>query len=255
MEIKNKKEMNAMKKLGLLLFFIGTVFLYGAEKTEKVRNVAEEQLFYMNHDTFRIETGKKVIYTDPFNIPDGAKKADIILITHQHHDHLQLESINKIADKNTVIVAPVTAEYEMKNKVLAMIKRVKPGDKIKVGGINVEVTAAYNVKEERLKFHPKKEGFTGYIINVAGVRIYFAGDTDSIPEMKKIKCDIALLPVSGTYVMTADEAVEAATAINPKIVIPMHYGAIVGSDEDAKKFKILMEGKKIEVLIKEKEIK
>lgn len=248
--------MKELKKITVFIVsLLVSVVIYGAGTEEKVRNVAEEKLFYINHDSFRIETGKKVIYTDPFNIPDGAKRADIILITHQHQDHLQLASINKVADENTVIVAPVTAEYEMKKKVLAKLKRVKPGDKIKVEGVDIEVTAAYNVKEERVKFHPKKEGFTGYIITIDGVRVYFAGDTDMIPEMKKIKCDIALLPVSGTYVMTADEAAEAAKVINPKIVVPMHYGVIVGTDEDALKLRSLLEGKKIEVLIKEKEIK
>ena len=244
-----------MKKTALIIALIvfGNI-MYGAT-LEKSKSIVDKKLFYVSHDSFRMETGKKVIYTDPFNIPDGAKRADIILITHQHQDHLQLESINKIADKNIVIVAPVTAEYELKNKVLAKLRRVKVGDNLKLDGIIIEVKAAYNLKKERLNYHPKKEGFAGYIVTFEGVKIYFAGDTDVIPEMKKIKCDIALLPVSGTYVMTAEEAFEAAVLINPKIVVPMHYGAIVGSDTDALNLKKAMEGNKIEVIIKEKEVK
>ena len=133
-----------MKKTALIIVLIvfGNI-MYGAT-LEKSKSIVEKKLFYVSHDSFRMETGKKVIYTDPFNIPDGAKRADIILITHQHQDHLQLESINKIADKNTVIIAPVTAEYELKNKVLAKLRRVKVGDNLKLDGIIIEVKAAYN---------------------------------------------------------------------------------------------------------------
>lgn len=247
-----------MKKIVAVLI-IGILFsavLYAEKsKVDKISEVALNNIFYVNHDCFRIEYKGKVIYTDPLNLPDNSKKADIILITHQHQDHLQLESINKISDAKTVIYAPITAEYEIKEKTAAKIKRVKPGDSITVSGISLEVTAAYNLKPERIGFHPKKEGFTGYLITINGVKIYFAGDTDKIPEMKKIKCDIALLPVSGTYVMDADEAAEAAALLNPKIVIPMHYGVIVGSENDAVKLKELLENKKIKTVIKDREVK
>ncbi len=126
---------------------------------------------------------------------------------------------------------------------------MKPGDKINVEGVEIEAVPSYNTNKQ---FHPKERGWVGYIFTLKGQRIYIAGDTDYIPEMKGFKADIALLPVSGTYVMTADEAVKAALDINPKIAIPMHYGSIVGSDNDAKKFAEKLKGK-IQVVILEEE--
>jgi len=115
----------------------------------------------------------------------------------------------------------------------------------------IEAVPAYNLnkfREPGTVFHPRAEKRLGFIAALDGTRVYFAGDTDFIPEMKSIKCDIALLPVSGTYVMTAEEAAEAAKAINPKIAVPMHYGAIVGSEADAKKFKSLVKNCQVEIL-------
>ncbi len=199
-----------------------------------------ENIKWLGHDTFKI-SGEKVIYTDPYNIkqPD---KADIILITHEHYDHFSPEDISKILGPNTVLVLP----SDCSGKINAKEFIVKPGDKLTVEGIEIEVVPAYNVNK---KFHPKEKGWLGYIFKVAGKRIYIAGDTDYIPEMKNFKdVDIALLPVSGTYVMTADEAVQAALDIKPKVAVPMHYGSIVGSENDAKYFAEKLKGK-IEVII------
>src|SRR6266568_4845916 len=122
------------------------------------------------------------------------------------------------------------------------VKSVKPGDKLAVGDITLEAVPAYNLnkfREPGKPFHPKEDGKVGFILSAKGVRIYHAGDTDPIPEMKGFKTDVALLPVSGTYVMTPEEAAEATRMIKPKLAIPMHYGAIVGSENDAEKFKQL----------------
>jgi len=196
-------------------------------------------IHWLGHDTFRIE-GEQLIYTDPFNIKKR-DKADIILITHEHRDHCSSEDVKKIQGPDTIIVTPADCAAKLQGS----IKVVKPGDKIEIKGITIEVVPSYNTNKQ---FHTKERGWVGYVFTVKAKRIYLAGDTDYIPEMKNIKTDIALLPVSGTYVMTADEAVKAALDIKPKVAIPMHYGSIVGSKEDALKFAEELKGK-IDVVI------
>ncbi len=194
---------------------------------------------WLGHDTFKI-TNDIVIYTDPYQLKGGLEAADLILITHDHFDHLSIEDIEKIKKDDTVIVAPSDCEGKCP-EIIAM----DIGDTKEVKGIKIEVVPAYNLNKD---FHPRENNWVGYIFTIDGVIIYLAGDTDNIPEMEDVECDIALLPVSGTYVMTAAEAVDAALKINPQVAIPMHYGAIVGSFADASKFKKDLEGK-IEVHI------
>jgi L-ascorbate metabolism protein UlaG (beta-lactamase superfamily) len=206
------------------------------------------KISWLGHDCFKIKNNK-IIYIDPFNIKDE-EKADLIFVTHEHYDHCSLKDIKKISTSKTIVVAPESCKTQLSGM---KIKFIKPGDKIVVDEIEVEAVPAYNINKFRAPgevFHPKEEEKVGYIINFSGVKIYHAGDTDLIQEMKNIQVDIALLPVSGTYVMTAEEAAEATKIIKAEIAIPMHYGSIVGSEKDAEKFKKLA-ACKVEILKKE----
>jgi L-ascorbate metabolism protein UlaG (beta-lactamase superfamily) len=210
-----------------------------------------EKLHWLGHDAFRLEASK-TIYFDPFKLSANAKKADIILVSHEHFDHYSPADIALISTKDTVIVADkVTAGAIRSSKLLYKEAKVlSPQEEADIAGVKVKAVAAYNIGKN---FHTKESVKLGYLVTVDGVTFYHAGDTDLIPEMKSIKADVALLPVSGTYVMTADEAAQAALAINPGIAIPMHYGAgVVGSIADAQRFETLLKGKiKTKLLTKE----
>jgi len=204
------------------------------------------EIKWLGHDAFKVKN-KQTIYFDPFEIKPQ-EKGDIILISHEHFDHCSTEDIKKIIHENSVIIAAKLCKSKidvLKEKV-SQIMYFQPYQKIIVNDVKIEAIPAYNINKFRLPdvpYHPKENLGLGYVIEMNGVRIYHAGDTDFIPEMKELKdIDIALLPVSGTYVMTASEAAEAAKAIKPKIAIPMHYGSIVGSREDAEEFQELLEG-------------
>ncbi len=217
----------------------------GANVTEntgenQMKDFAEKNIHWLGHDAFKL-TGEKTIYIDPYEIKSPGK-ADIICVTHDHFDHCSPGDIKKLQGDQTVIVAPA----DCLKKLSGNLKAIKPGEKLNVQGIEIEAVPAYNTNKD---FHPRKNGWVGYIMTLNKVRVYHAGDTDQIPEMKNIKASIALLPVSGTYVMTADEAAQAALDIKPTIAIPMHYGSIVGKADDAQRFKDILKGK-VEVIIK-----
>ncbi len=206
------------------------------------------KLEWLGHACVRIIAGK-IIYIDPYKITSN-EKADIILITHGHYDHCSIEDIHKIAKPETVIVATTDCSSKFSGKIEAAdVKLAEPGKSLSIGKVKIEVVPAYNIGKQ---FHPKANEWAGYVVEVNGKRFYHAGDTDLIPEMKKIKADIALLPIGGTYTMTAEEAAEAANQINPKIAaIPIHFGEVIGTKADAEKFKALC---KCKVKILEKSI-
>jgi L-ascorbate metabolism protein UlaG (beta-lactamase superfamily) len=193
-----------------------------------------DKMTWLGHDVFRID-GSKTVYIDPYNI-DAGTKADLVLVTHDHFDHCSPEDVEKIQQPKTIIVT----EKDAAKKLTGNVKTMQPGDSLALDDVNIEAVPAYNINKD---FHPKANGWLGFVLEMDDVRIYHAGDTDFIPEMSDLNVDIALLPVSGTYVMTADEAVEAALAINPGVAVPMHYGAIVGDSSDADTFKAKLEGK------------
>ena len=206
-------------------------------------NEAKEKIHWLGHDGFHIDADK-IIYIDPYQINPG-EKADLILITHAHSDHCSPADVSRIQKPDTIIVT----EKDSAGKLHGDVRLVKPGDELIVDEIKIKAVPAYNTNKN---FHPRANGWLGFIVEFDGVLFYHAGDTDHIPEMDDFKVDIALLPVSGTYVMTANEAVDAAVAIGPKLAIPMHFGAIVGSDQDAKTFKQALAGQ-IDVTILSKE--
>jgi len=201
------------------------------------------------HDTFRI-AGSKVLYTDPFQVKD-TDQADVILLSHDHSDHLSLEDLKKVCSSRTHVVASPQCKDGLKDVKDCKIEYLKPGEKTEVEGVEIEVVPAYNINKFRSPgkpFHPKEASGVGFIFKMDGTSVYYAGDTDHIPEMKNFRCDVALLPVSGTYVMTADEAVQAAADINPKVAVPMHYDAIVGTLADAQKFKSQVKNCRVEIV-------
>jgi L-ascorbate metabolism protein UlaG (beta-lactamase superfamily) len=187
-----------------------------------------EKISWFGHASVRIKSGK-TIYIDPWKIK-GSEKADLILITHSHYDHLSPEDVKRLQKKETVILATPDCLSQLSGDVRA----VKPGDRLTVLGVDVEVVPSYNLKKA---FHPKGNSWVGYVVVVEGSRIYYPGDTDFIPEMKNIRADIVILPVGGTYTMDAREAAEAVNTMKAKVAIPIHYGDIVGSLKDAQKFK------------------
>ncbi|MCH8022419.1 MAG: MBL fold metallo-hydrolase [Thaumarchaeota archaeon] len=198
------------------------------------------EISWLGHDSFKL---KKVItlIIDPYKI-SSKEEADIVLITHEHFDHLSREDLKKVVGPQTIAISMQKCSQELSILGLAEVKIVKAGDILEVKGVTIEAVESYNInkfKEPGLVFHPREDGNLGFVIDFGGVRVYHSGDTDDIPEMADIKADIALLPVSGTYVMTPDEATKAVMKLEPKLAIPMHYGTIVGSEMDAQRFKDL----------------
>jgi L-ascorbate metabolism protein UlaG (beta-lactamase superfamily) len=202
-----------------------------------------KKITWLGHDGFRINT-QKSIYFDPFQIK-GGPEADLILVSHEHYDHCSPEDIAKIQSVHTLLI---TTENSA-DKLSGHVRIMRPGESFIMDNIKIETIPAYNTEKS---FHPKSNNGLGFIVECEGISVYHAGDTDFIPEMRDLQVDIALIPVSGTYVMDAEQAVKATLAINPKLAIPMHYGAIVGSPQDAIKFKDGLAGK-INVLVFEKE--
>ncbi|MCS7118227.1 MAG: MBL fold metallo-hydrolase [Thaumarchaeota archaeon] len=213
----------------------------------------ELKITWLRHAGFLLAGRGKTVVIDPFNVkPEKAVKVDLTFVTHDHFDHCSLKDLEPFVDRErTSVVAARNCSRALKDLRCKTKDFVDPGGSGEVAGVKFQAVPAYNVNKFRspgVPFHPRNYGGVGYVIEVAGARVYHAGDTDNIPEMVQLKdIDVALLPVSGTYVMTAEEAAEAAKTITPKLAIPMHFGEIVGSIEDAKRFSSLA-GVKVEVL-------
>lgn len=200
-----------------------------------------EDITVLCHSSIKINK-EKVIYIDPFKIDKNYNDADIIFITHDHYDHYSEEDIDKIKKEDTVIIVP----EELLTKVLRKgfrqdyIITVLPNQKYMVEGIKFETVPAYNTNKQ---FHPKENGWVGYIIEIKGIKYYIAGDTDITEENKKVKCDVAFVPVGGTYTMDFKEVANLINEIQPKIAVPIHYGSVVGTKQDAIDFSKLLNPK------------
>lgn len=201
-------------------------------------------IHWLGHASFRVDDKGKTIYIDPWKLPHDVPKADFIFITHSHYDHFSADDIARIRTADTVIVCT----DDVANKVKGNVRKVAPGQSLDVDGLTVTTVAAYNLSKD---FHPKSNHWIGYILKLSDeTTLYHAGDTDFTPEMRTLKIDIALLPCGGTYTMDSKEAAKAANTFKPKLLIPMHFGDIVGSVKDAEALKSLFKG---DTLIKKPE--
>lgn len=213
------------------------------------------QVSWTGHDGFRIvgsdnHNRQRIIYIDPYQLSNkyqSKNDADIVFVSHDHFDHMSIDDLRQIINDDTSIIAAKECLEKLKELKMNDVKGIKPGEKIIAKDLSIEAVHAYNTNK---KFHPKSDDKVGFVISITNNRIYHAGDTDLIPEMESIRPDIAFVPVSGTYVMNAEEAAKAVNELlrPKKIAIPMHYGAIVGTEADAKKFKNLVQICKVEIL-------
>ena len=201
----------------------------GEDHMSNVENLLEK-ITVNKQSSIRIETDK-IIYLDPFGLTGALHDADIIFITHAHYDHFSPEDIEKAANAGTVFVIPASMKGDLADLGIesGRVNALLPGESATIEGFEVETVPAYNIDKS---YHPKSNGWLGYIITVGGVRVYAAGDTDATDEAKSVRCDIAFLPIGGKYTMDASEARELARIIAPAAAIPTHYGSIVGSPSD-----------------------
>jgi len=176
------------------------------------------KIHWITHACFKITTeDNKVIYTDPYQIKAPDDSADIILVSHSHYDHFEENSVQKIFKQDTKLICPKTIVTELKR---FNPTGLDPDQSIDIGNIRISAVPAYTPNKQ---FHPKGNKWVGFIIETGGKRIYHAGDTDLIPEMKNLgKLDIALIPVGGTYTMDFQEATTCCGIIKASVIVPMH---------------------------------
>ena len=177
--------------------------------------------------------GERTIYLDPWGTPSGAPQADVILITHAHHDHFCVEDIARLSTPSTRFVAPHDVARELSGDVTP----VAPGETHEVGGLSFTTVPAYNDREEALDFHPKAKGWVGYVLELGGRAYYHAGDTDHLPELESVRTDVAFVPVGGRFTMDASQAGALVRAMSPHLAVPIHYGFLVGSASDGERFR------------------
>jgi L-ascorbate metabolism protein UlaG (beta-lactamase superfamily) len=230
------RKMNVSRMLKVILlsgiFVCGFGPLYAQAPAEPNRKeiTMPVKLEWLGHASFRISDADTVIYIDPWKLKEAKHDANLVLISHSHYDHLSSPDIAKASGADTKLFAPADVVDKLgKGQVL------KPGQTITLGSVKITGVPAYNPEKQ---FHPKSNNWLGFVIEIGGKRIYYAGDTDLTDEMKALKnIDLALLPAGGKYTMDAAEAAEATKFFKPKMAIPYHWGDIVGSKSDAENFK------------------
>lgn len=194
------------------------------------------------HSSIRIESENgTVLYSDPYDLVDETHDADIVIITHGHYDHLSPNDYARVAKPETVIVAPAVLESEVAALHAGDMVLLNAGDTVEVCGIKVKAVPAYNVQPERLQFHPKENKWLGYILTIDGDTYYIAGDTDQNKDNETISCDVALIPIGGTFTMDPIQAAAFINTIKPRFVVPTHYGTTVGNKEDVDVFEPLVD--------------
>ncbi len=187
------------------------------------------EIQWIRHASFRIAAAEAVLYIDPWKLHAAPHDADVVFVSHSHYDHCSPADIEKVSKGETTIVAPPETLEK-----LASATGIAPGEQISVKRITIEAVAAYNIGKS---FHPKDNNWCGAVFTIETKRIYYAGDTDLIPEMSDLReVDVALVPVGGTYTLDGEEAGAACKQIEPKAAIPYHWGDIVGSADDAQAF-------------------
>lgn len=198
-----------------------------------------DHIHWLGHASFLIEDGEKLIYIDPWKLSPNSPKADLVLVTHPHFDHFSTDDIEMITKGGTIVAGPV----EVARKIQSTNLTVEPNKEYQVENLRIETFPAYNLGKE---FHPKKEQWVGYLLTLSsGEMIYHTGDTDAVPEIRRVVCDVLLLPCGGTYTMNAKDAATLANAMKPKAVIPMHWGDIVGTKADAEEVKRMFKGETV----------
>ncbi len=205
-----------------------------------------ENIKWIGHASFILEDkeGNNLCFLDPFEIGSVHDKADVIFITHAHFDHCSQDDVKRILTPDTIIISAPNCvdKFPIQTKQLRI---AEPNITLEVRGLVVRTIPAYNIKPGRLKYHPKENEWLGYIININGKKIYHAGDTDFVDEIRELgRIDVAMLPIGGTYTMDVDEAIEAANVIKAKVTVPMHYRRLLGANakEAERKFKDGVEG-------------
>jgi len=211
------------------------------------------EIRWYGHDTFTL-SNNITICIDPFKLTNSIS-ADLVLISHNHFDHLSEDDLSKVVNENTTIIAANECLSQLSKLNCKETVGISPNDEKIIGGVKIRAVRAYNLDkinpDTQKPFHPREDNKVGFIVTINGISIYHTGDSDVIPEMDDLQPDVLLVPVSGTYVMTASEAVTAVGKIKPKLAIPMHYGTIVGSEDDAKEFKTQVNSCEVQILTKE----
>ena len=186
------------------------------------------------HSSVRIAAAGKIVYVDPFELKTAPHDADLIFFTHDHFDHCSPEDVARVGRPDTVFVLPETSREKAAPVTAGRpVVTVRPGDSGEALGVAYEAVAAYNPGKP---FHPKTNGWVGYVLKLDGLRLYVAGDTDATPEAAAVRCDVAMLPIGGKYTMDAAEAAALANRIRPAVVVPIHYGSVAGSPRDFERF-------------------